>query len=96
MNETTEQKALVHRLGQAARQTNEKRPKRQVEEKSRIKKPAVTQPAMKEPLKTGRVSTTSPPLLRRFPCEVPADNAISTTDAMTRPSEKSSQKVAVF
>ena len=60
------------------------------------KKPAVIQPAMKEPLKTGRVSTTSPPLLRRFPCEVPVDNAISTTDLMTRPSEKSSQKVAVF
>ncbi|MBM13447.1 MAG: hypothetical protein CME57_02625 [Halieaceae bacterium] len=60
------------------------------------KKPAVTQPAMKEPLKTGRDYVKSPPLLRRFPCEVPVDNAISTTNHLTRTSEKSSKKVEVF
>ncbi len=56
------------------------------------KKPAVQQPAMKEPLKTGRVAEIGLSLLRRFPCDVPAGITISTTDSMTRRFQKSSGK----
>jgi hypothetical protein len=56
------------------------------------KKPAVQQPAMKEPLKTGRVASIGLSLLRRFPCDVPAGITISTTDSMTRGFQKSSEK----
>ena len=60
------------------------------------KKPAAKQPAMKEPLKTGRVSIVRPSLLRRFPCDAPADTTISTTDSMTTRIRKSSRSTTIF
>lgn len=51
--------------------------------KPRKKKPAEYQPAMKEPLKTGRASVVGPSLLRCFPCGAPADIAISAVVRVT-------------
>ncbi|GIR91666.1 MAG: hypothetical protein CM15mP92_1300 [Halieaceae bacterium] len=60
------------------------------------KKPAEYQPAMKEPLKTGRISIVGPSLLRCFPCGAPVDIAISTAASVTGVSAKSSKKKRFF
>jgi hypothetical protein len=60
------------------------------------KKPADDQPAMKEPLKTGKVSVSGLSLLRRFPCSAPAGTTISTTISETRDLAKSSRLRHIF
>ena len=51
---------------------------------------------MKEPLKTGRVTSIGLSLLRCFPCSVPVDTTISTTISMTRVERESSRAGETF